>query len=189
MHELAFEDSQAGNIHSERRQHARRHAHRVAELILRDDQAHYICTIVDESDGGVQVETDHAAALADEVIIKFSDSATQLVRRCWANGNRAGYQFIEIVPVQRHLLQDDQQTPHQVDVVALNNFVAISRALLNLFVENPNCLYSVERICARLSEVPHTHVRVPGRGAEEPKNLQLLTIPDVMNLHGWDQLA
>jgi hypothetical protein len=182
MYELAF-----ANTHADRRHHTRRQVLRPAELILRNDPASQICVVLDESDGGVQVETDGADVLPEEAVIKFSDNASQLVRRCWASGNRAGYQFVEMVAVQRHWLQDDQQRPQPVDILALNNFVAMSRTLLNLFVENPACLHSIEQICARLAEVPHDHARIPDARTANEQSLDLLKIPQATSWRPVDE--
>lgn len=176
MSEVAFVDS-----HADRRQHVRRHVQRLAELVMRDAQASHFCTILDESQGGVRIQADDAGALPDEAVIRFSDTASQLVRRCWASGNRAGYQFVEIVPVERHYLQEESVAPRQVDTLALNNFVAMSRTLLNLFVEAPANLHSIEQICARLSEVPHAPMEEPASEGAVGAGQQRLIVPETTN--------
>jgi hypothetical protein len=173
---------------ADRRKHVRRPQQRQADLLPRGEPAQRICTILDASDGGVQVEIEDAETLPDDAIISFSDSASQLVRRCWASGNRAGYQYIEMVPVQRHWLQDNNQLLSAIDFLALNNFVAISRTLLNLFTESPDCLYSIEQVCARLAALPHARVRNRDAGPQE-QVLQLISIPQPSDLRSREELV
>jgi hypothetical protein len=118
--------------------------------MLRDRADRFDCTVLDESDGGVQVELEQAMQLPEELTIKFSDTASQLVRRCWAKGTRVGYQYIDIVPAQRRLM-DDLKQPQQGEAamgsfVAFNDFVHISRPLLALAGEPTDWLYPAEEI-------------------------------------------
>ncbi len=149
MAELAFADN-----YTDRRQYARLPVQRPAEMILSDAAPHQACTVLDASVGGVLVQAEHEIDMPEAAVIRFSDSASQLVRRCWASGLRAGYQFVQIVPVQRSMMQDDQAHSVQVDTLALNNFVALSRTLLNVFITAPERLHSVAEVQALLAEMP-----------------------------------
>jgi hypothetical protein len=170
MSELAFPDT-----HADRRQHARQPVQRPAEIILSDAEPHQACTVLDASAGGVLVEADHEIDMPEAAVIKFSESASQLVRRCWASGLRAGYQFVQIVPVQRSVMQEDHELAAQVDTLALNNFVALSRTLLNVFVTTPERLHSVEQVQALLAEMPLDQLLT---GAS---TLQYFSIPEEKN--------
>jgi hypothetical protein len=77
--------------------------------------------------------------------------ASQLVRRCWANGTRAGYQYIDIVPAQRRLLPEVPMPPLQAAAspggfVVFNDFVHISRQLVYSSEEAMDLLYPAEQI-------------------------------------------
>jgi len=96
MHEPA-----ATTDYADRRQDPRRPASRRAELLAANNAQGVDCVILDESDGGVQIETAEPLDLPEQIIIKFSPHSSQLVRRCWAKGTRAGYQYIDIVPASR----------------------------------------------------------------------------------------
>ena len=150
-------DNAATDDYNDRRRHFRRSVYRTAELMLRGAPSGVPCTVLDESYGGVQVEVPRPLDLPDEVMIKFGDMATQLVRRCWARGNRAGYQFIEIVPAERRVLDDVPPPPMQAvagqpGFVAFNDFIHISRPLLDLPLEPVEWLYPAEQIHALLAE-------------------------------------
>lgn len=141
---------------ADRRRHARRSVYRTAELVLRGAQEGVGCTVLDESSGGVQVELAQARDLPEELMLRFGDMAAQLVRRCWAKGNRAGYQYIEIVPAQRRWFPDlPGQAGAAPDFVAFNDFIHISRPLLDLPGEPADWLYPAEEIHALLSEPRH----------------------------------
>ncbi len=169
MSDAAFAD-----IHADRRQHVRRRVQQEAALVLRD--VHYQCNILDQSDGGVLVQAEQALALPEEAVIKFSDSASQLVRRCWASANRAGYQFVQLVPVQRHW-RHDHPPEAPVDVLALNNFVAASQALLNLYATSPDRLHSIAQICVALLEMPRIKMPEADAAATGGRQAERLTVP------------
>jgi len=143
--------------YADRRRHMRRSVYRTAELMLRGSAGHGVdCTVLDESEGGVQVELSQALDLPEELMIKFSDMASQLVRRCWAKGTRAGYQYIEIVPAQRRWADEvppppGEATPDRTSFVAFNDFIHISRPLLDLAGEPVEWLYPAELIHGLLS--------------------------------------
>ena len=139
--------------YADRRRHTRRSVYRTAELMLRGSPEPPIdCTVLDESEGGVQVELSQALDLPEELMIKFSDMASQLVRRCWAKGTKAGYQYIEIVPAQRRLVDDVPPPPSEASFVAFNDFIHISRPLLNLAGEPADWLYPAELIHRLLAD-------------------------------------
>jgi hypothetical protein len=156
--------------YADRRRHMRRSVYRTAELMLRGSAGHGVdCTVLDESEGGVQVELSQALDLPEELMIKFSDMASQLVRRCWAKGTRAGYQYIEIVPAQRRWTDEvpppGEVAPDRASFVAFNDFIHISRPLLDLAGEPVEWLYPAELIHGLIS------------GAAPALNKPLLTAP------------
>ena len=77
MHDLA-----ANAAYADRRKDLRRPTARRAELLAANNPNGVDCMILDESDGGVQVETAQALDLPEQIIIKFSPQSSQLVRRC-----------------------------------------------------------------------------------------------------------
>src|ERR1700709_546936 len=87
--------------HAGRRRHLGKPVNWSAGLTLRTGEELCNCIVIDESDGGVQVELAEEIDLPDEVVIRFSDHASQLVRRCWSLGTRIGYQFIDPAPAMR----------------------------------------------------------------------------------------
>jgi len=144
------------DTHDERRRHRRRSVYRTAELVLSGGRDGVGCTILDESEGGLQVEMDHAFDLPQEALIKFSDTASQFVRRCWAKGNRAGFQYIDLVPAKRAWSPGASPPPAQAQVakanfMAFNDFIHISRALIELSEEPGELLYPAEQIHALLA--------------------------------------
>jgi hypothetical protein len=144
--------------YADRRRHTRRSVYRTAELMVRDRADRFDCTVLDESDGGVQVELEQAMQLPEELTIKFSDTASQLVRRCWARGTRAGYQYIDVVPAERRWVDNVPPPPLQAEAglgsfVAFNDFVHISRPLLELAGEPTDWLYPADEIHAQLAAV------------------------------------
>lgn len=84
----------------ERRKHFRTPMNRPAELRFQIRVGIYGCTVLDESDGGLQVDLDREVYIPTELIIRFSDGASKLVRRCWFSGTRAGLQFIDFVEAE-----------------------------------------------------------------------------------------
>lgn len=153
MPEHAFLENPA-----DRRRHSRRSVYRSAELVLRGAEKGVDCTVLDESFGGVQVELEKALELPEELMLKFSGMASQLVRRCWAKGNRAGYQYIEIVPAERRWITEGsppaEALPEPACFVAFNDFIHISGNLLNLAHEPADWIYPAEHIHALLAELP-----------------------------------
>ncbi len=135
--------------HDERRRHKRRSVYRAAELMLGGKDG-VGCTILDESEGGLQLELAQAQAqaLPEEVLIRFSDLATQFVRRCWARGNRAGFKYVEIAPAES---PQTKVQPAKANFIAFNDFIHISRALLELPGEPGGLLYPAEQIRALLA--------------------------------------
>ncbi len=188
--------------YADRRVHARRSVHRTAELLLRGRQDRVGCTILDESTGGLQLELLQALDLPEEALIKFSDTASQLVRRCWAKGNRAGYQFIEMVPAQRPWLGNASMSPAEArpaearpaearlagarlaeaNFRAFNSFIHISSALLELSSEPMDWLYPAEQVHELLLEALKS--RVSFERYEIWRNL-----PQLLALSGtsWDE--
>ena len=82
----------------DRRLHVRTPTSLHAELRFRTTRDVYGCTVLDRSDGGVQIDLEEDHYLPEELTIRFSDGASQLVRRCWSLGTRSGFEFIEAVP-------------------------------------------------------------------------------------------
>lgn len=78
----------------ERRRHVRLPTRQGAELFLGAGQGSHVCMVLDRSLGGVQIDLGEKIDLPDTMIIQFSDEASQLVRRCWAAGTRAGMEFV-----------------------------------------------------------------------------------------------
>jgi hypothetical protein len=170
----------ATDDYADRRQHKRHSVFRTAELMLRGSQDGIGCTVLDESAGGLQVELAKALDLPEEALIKFSDTASQLVRRCWAKGNRVGYQYIEIVPVERLWFPNvsvspAQALPTEADVKAFNDFIQISWSLLKLSCESEELLYPAERIHALLSEMQDGWL-LPEHGASGLRMAQFFAI-------------
>ena len=79
---------------AERRRHMRLPTRQSAELFLGSAQANHVCMVLDRSSSGVQVDLGETMDLPNTMIIQFSSQASQLVRRCWAAGTRAGMEFI-----------------------------------------------------------------------------------------------
>ncbi len=140
--------------YADRRQHSRRSAYLAAELAARGGLDAVGCTILDESEGGLQLQValSDAPRLPEEALIKFSDTASQLVRRCWANGTRAGYRYIEVDHAARSLFPGvlAAQTA-RAKFLAFANFIDISRDCLDLPGEAA-LLYPAQQIHALLRE-------------------------------------
>lgn len=177
MSQVALLDNPA-----DRRRHSRRSVYRSAELVLRGGRDGLDCTVLDESDGGVQLELAQALELPEEAIIRFSDTASQLVRRCWANGTRAGYQYIDIVPAQRSWSPGVSPPPAQAraNFTAFNDFIHVSRPLLELSGEPGELLYPAEEIHAWLRGEPRARQQPTYRGSGRENIRELFAIPRMM---------
>jgi hypothetical protein len=176
MHDLA-----ANNDYADRRQYPRRQASRRAELLAANNPEGVDCMILDESDGGIQVETARELDLPEQIIIKFSPQSSQLVRRCWAKGTRAGYQFIDIVPASRRSL-DIPAAAGRADAIALNNFVQIALTLLDLPEMPAECLAQADRIKTSLEKMPHAALQLMHPGLNGSKAVQLFAIPQAIRV-------
>jgi hypothetical protein len=176
MHEPA-----ATADYADRRQDPRRPTLRRAELLAANNPNGYDCMILDESDGGVQVETAEPLDLPEQIIIKFSPQSSQLVRRCWAKGRRAGYQYIDIVPASRRKL-DIPASAGRADAIALNNFVQIALTLLDLPELPADCLVQADRIKTSLEKMPHAALQLMHPGANGSKAVQLFAIPQAIRV-------
>jgi hypothetical protein len=100
--------------------------------------------------------------------------ASQLVRRCWAKGTRAGYQYIEIVPAQRRWTDEPppgQAAPDRTNFVAFNDFIHISRPLLDLAGEPVEWLYPAELIHGLLSDAAGELKKLPLAPAQDEQKL------------------
>jgi hypothetical protein len=172
MHDLA-----ANAAYADRRKDLRRPTARRAELLAANNPNGVDCMILDESDGGVQVETAQALDLPEQIIIKFSPQSSQLVRRCWAKGTRAGYQYIDIVPVNRRKLLEIPAAAGSADAIALNNFVQIALSLLDLPELPADCLAQADRIQTSLAKLPHARLQLMHPGVNGSKAVQLFAIP------------
>jgi hypothetical protein len=177
----------ATDSYADRRSDFRRPASRSAELLIGDGEG-YGCVILDESDGGLQVETEQPLDLPEQLFIKFSDQASQLVRRCWASGTRAGYQFIEIVPAKRRgadipaAVNDapaeafgGEAVGGEADLAAVNDFISIAHALLDLSGV-PGGSDEADQIQELLAALPHARLQLAHRGSGG-QVVQLFAIP------------
>jgi hypothetical protein len=125
--------------YADRRRHSRRPVNKAAELTLRTGEDVFECTVIDESEGGVQVELDEEVELPDEAVIRFSDHASQLVRRCWSLGTKVGYQFIEAAPAMRPGLKDVPPPAREAEPSTIGEFACITAAALGL--ERPEMVF------------------------------------------------
>jgi hypothetical protein len=137
--------------YADRRRHFRRPVNRSAELTLHTGEDFYDCTVIDESDGGVQVELAEEIDLPDEVVIRFSDHASQLVRRCWSQGTRVGYQFIDPAPAVRRTIAD-VPPPAREAPATIGDFACITMEVLGLHFDEMAFEYPGERISALLKK-------------------------------------
>ncbi len=142
--------------YADRRRHFRRPVELNAELTLLTGEDFYDCTVIDESDGGVQVELAEAVDLPDEVIIRFSDHASQLVRRCWSMGNKVGYQFIDPAPAMRRTVKDVPPPAREAAPAAIGDFACITPAALGL-QRLMVFIYPGERIAVELRDEIHAN--------------------------------
>jgi hypothetical protein len=177
MHEPA-----ATTDYADRRQDPRRPASRRAELLAANNAQGVDCVILDESDGGVQIETAEPLDLPEQIIIKFSPHSSQLVRRCWAKGTRAGYQYIDIVPASRRKPLDMPASASRADAIALNNFVQIALTLLDLPELPADCLAQADRIHTSLEKIPHAALQLMHYGVKGSKAVQLFAIPQAIRV-------
>jgi hypothetical protein len=138
--------------YADRRRHLRKPVNWSAELTLRTGEEFYDCTVIDESDGGVQVELAEEIDLPDEVVIRFSDHASQLVRRCWSLGTRVGYQFIDPAPALRRADQDVPPPEREAELAqaTIGDFACITHEALGLRRKEMAFEYPAERIHALL---------------------------------------
>ena len=176
MHEPA-----ANANFADRRRDPRRPASRRAELLAANNPNGVDCMILDESDGGVQVETAEPLDLPEQIIIKFSPHSSQLVRRCWAKGTRAGYQYIDIVPASRRKM-DLPASTGSADAIALNKFVEIALSLLDLPELPAECLAQADRIQTSLEKMPHARLQLMHPGVNGSKAVQLFAIPQAIRV-------
>jgi len=135
--------------YADRRRYFRKPVNKAAELTLRTGEDVFDCTVIDESDGGVQVELAEALDLPDEVVIRFSNHASQLVRRCWSVGTKVGYQFIDPAPALRPQLED-VPPPARAAPVAIGDDACITAASLGLDRTEMAFVYPAERVHALL---------------------------------------
>lgn len=165
--------------YADRRRHFRKPVNKFAELTLRTGEAFFDCTVIDESDGGVQVELDEEIDLPDEVVIRFSDHASQLVRRCWSLGTKIGYQFIDPAPAMRRTVKDVPPPARAAEPVSIGEFACITPAALGLDHTEMAFVYPAERV--------HALLRSNRESTSPPAAL-----PDALNFFGprwrWSQL-
>jgi hypothetical protein len=139
--------------YADRRRHFRRSVHRTAELTLQTGRQVYDCTVIDESDGGVQVDLGAEITLPDEVVIRFSDEASQLVRRCWSVGSKVGYQFVEPATAEVLRIRDVPPLARATAAVGVGEYACITPAALGLDRVAMDFMYSGARIHALLKDV------------------------------------
>jgi hypothetical protein len=162
---------------ADRRRDFRHPVSRTAELLLPGNQTVYSCTILDESDGGVQLETTGTQEPPEQALIRFSPQSSQLLRRCWANGTRAGYQYIKMVPAKRRSQEETASPFGQTDAAALNVFIQIAHTLLDLSENSAHWLRQTDKIEALLAEMPHARLHLEQAGVEGSKAIRLFAIP------------
>ncbi len=133
------------DAYADRRRHFRSPVNRSAELTLHTGEEFFDCTVIDESDGGVQVELAEEIDLPDEVIIRFSDHASQLVRRCWSLGARVGYRFIDPAPAMPGTIED-VRPPAAEAPASIGDYACITPAALGLSLKKMALEYPGARI-------------------------------------------
>jgi len=153
--------------YADRRRHSRKPVSKAAELTLRTGEDVFDCTVIDESDGGVQVELGEEIDLPDEVLIRFSDHASQLVRRCWSQGTKVGYQFIEPGPALRRQI-NDVPPPARAVPATIGDYAFITAAALALDGTEMALLYPAERVHALLR-------------SNQERNVQQTALPDALH--------
>ncbi len=136
--------------YADRRRYFRRPVNKAAELTLRTGEDVFDCIVIDESDGGVQVELCGEIDLPDEVIIKFSDHASQLVRRCWSLGTKVGYQYIDPAFAMRRTIKDVPPPAREAAPFTIGEFACITTATLGLEQPEMTFVYPAERLHALL---------------------------------------
>jgi hypothetical protein len=163
--------------YADRRRDFRHPVSRTAELLLPGNQTVYSCTILDESDGGVQLETTGTSEPPEQALIRFSPQSSQLLRRCWANGTRAGYQYIKMVPAKRRSQEETVSPFGQTDAAALNVFMQIAHTLLDLSDSSAHWLQQTDQIEALLAQMPHARLHLEQPGADGHQAIRLFAIP------------
>jgi len=138
------------DAYADRRRHLRKPVNRNAELTLRTGEDFFDCTVIDESAGGVQVELAEEIDLPEEVVIRFSVHASQLVRRCWSLGTRVGYQFIDTAPATRRTVEDVPPPASAAAPTRAGDFACITPAALGLHCAEMAFEYPAQRISALL---------------------------------------
>lgn len=165
---------------ADRRRHLRRQLIKSAELSLRSGEDVYDCIVIDQSAGGVQVDLCEEVDLPDEVVIRFSDEASQLVRRCWSFGTKVGYQFIDPAQALRRRIKDVPPPAREAlqagtEPVAINEHSWIMPAALEIVRVDMDFVYPADRINALLRDELHL---TPGNalelGAETMRELSSL---------------
>jgi hypothetical protein len=136
--------------YADRRRHFRRPVNQTAELTLRTGEDVFDCVVIDESEGGVQVELDEEIDLPDEAVIRFSDHASQLVRRCWSLGTKIGYQFIDPAPAMRNETQDVPPPAREAEPRTLGEFACITATALCMERPEMVFVYPAEHVHALL---------------------------------------
>jgi hypothetical protein len=147
--------------YADRRRHSRRPVNKAAELTLRTGEDVFDCIVIDESDGGLQVELAEEIDLPDEVVIRFSDHASQLVRRCWSLGTKVGYQFIEPAPAMRRQIED-VPPPARAAPATIGDYACITAAALELDRTEMAFIYPAERVHALLRSNQESAVQPAG---------------------------
>jgi hypothetical protein len=163
--------------YADRRRDFRHPVSRTAELLLPGNQTVYSCTILDESDGGVQLETTGTTEPPEQALIRFSPQSSQLLRRCWAHGTRAGYQYIKMVPAKRRLQEESVSPFAPSDAAAVNVFLQIAHTLLDLSDNSAHWLQQTDQIEALLAEMPHARLHLEHPGTDGSKAIRLFAIP------------
>ncbi len=156
--------------YADRRRHFRKPVNMAAELTLRTGEDVFDCTVIDESDGGVQVELEEEVDLPDEVVIRFSDYASHLVRRCWSLGTKVGYQFIDPAPAMRRQVED-VPPPARAAPATIGDDACITVAALGLDRPDMAFVYPAERV--------HALIRSDHEGA-----VQHSALPDAVHFFG-----
>jgi hypothetical protein len=136
--------------YADRRRHFRKPVRKAAELTLRTGEDVFDCTVIDESEGGLQVELGEEIELPDEVVIRFSDHASQLVRRCWSLGTKVGYQFIDPAPAMRSTTKDVPPPAPHAEPSTIGEFACVTTAALCLERQEMAFVYPAERVHALL---------------------------------------
>ena len=163
--------------YADRRRDFRHPVSRTAELLLPGNQTVYSCTILDESEGGVQLETTGTAEPPEQALIRFSPESSHLLRRCWANCTRAGYQYIKMVPAKRRRLEETTSPFGQSDSAALHVFLQIAHTLLDLSESSTHWLEQTDQIEALLAQMPHARLHLEQPGTDGSKAIRLFAIP------------